>query len=656
MSKTQRVSNKPTAAKEKSSEFLYALVVFVVLSFIYSMAYSGVFTTDDEHILAARSLSFAFDDEFNIYRVLGNHRVYTFSLSSGRWADEAANIEPVQAMLGALLARIAEVVGAGRVQTIFLLNIWVTAFTAVIIYLTTVQSGYENRTGLILAGLFGVCTIVFPYVKTYFRDPLAMMFLAGSWMFSQQIISCSGEEVITRKKVFAWVGLLFSLTAGVLSKNTVLIVVPILVIEILISYIGKRSVRLDEHFWITALLVFCGIAVCFIFWLRVVPRYSVLARFHPNYYQSLIGLFLTRPRPNLAQALLGPLVSPGKSIFIFSPILLVSLWALFSQFRRSISAWLYLLLLIFFQGLFYDGEWAGHVNWGLRYILPAIPLLTYSMAPVVEKLLKFHSGRIFLWLLSLISGMGQLLGVLVPVKQYYIEMSTATIPVSEVDLIWEARYSIFAWGTRWLFNGNPLDLAISRNSRVEWLLFGFLTFSIILIWLLLTHRWRLIAVGGFISIIVLNGLMMKVYQNDTEYEHGRYDLRESYRSVETESSSDDLILIKCYGTSIWKYWMNWAGANLEWVSLPYTYPSLDNLKKYEQSNNPEDALDGHTMSILNRAVSSGKTVWVLMPSDAPGAQYGLELDWLKEQDGHYACRDFDGGESQTELCRFDFRE
>jgi hypothetical protein len=114
------------------SAFFTSILLLSFFVAIYSLVYSGAFVTDDEHIFASRSLSLAFDDKFNLSRVIGNSRVFELSMLPTQQAQEAANVEPAQAFLGALLAKISVFLGVGRVQTMFLLNIWVTALTAVI--------------------------------------------------------------------------------------------------------------------------------------------------------------------------------------------------------------------------------------------------------------------------------------------------------------------------------------------------------------------------------------------------------------------------------------------------------------------------------------------------------------------------------------------
>ncbi|MDP3449255.1 MAG: hypothetical protein Q8R87_01655, partial [Anaerolineaceae bacterium] len=94
-----------------------ALIVFILFTIIYSFFYSGTFLIDDEHILASRALSFAFEGDFNNTRILGNERVFEYATIPEPWSNQALNIEPAQAVAASLLAMLSTLLQLGRIQS-----------------------------------------------------------------------------------------------------------------------------------------------------------------------------------------------------------------------------------------------------------------------------------------------------------------------------------------------------------------------------------------------------------------------------------------------------------------------------------------------------------------------------------------------------------
>src|SRR5690606_26415462 len=86
--------------------------------------------------------------------------------------------EPMQIFLASGLYALARAIpDLGMVHTVYLFNVLVGALTAGVLLLYAVALGYRERTAVLTALVFGVATIVWPYSKSFFREPLAMFFL-----------------------------------------------------------------------------------------------------------------------------------------------------------------------------------------------------------------------------------------------------------------------------------------------------------------------------------------------------------------------------------------------------------------------------------------------------------------------------------------------
>jgi hypothetical protein len=96
--------------------------------------------------------------------------------------------------------------------------------------------------------------------------------------------------------------------------------------------------------------------------------------FSENVFFGLYGLFL----------------SPGKSLFLYSPPLLASLLALPRAWKTRERGWLWATLLTAGPVVYYNGTylfWSGDWCWGPRYILFLVPMLLLPLAFLLDDLL-----------------------------------------------------------------------------------------------------------------------------------------------------------------------------------------------------------------------------------------------------------------------------
>ena len=638
------------------SRFFDAIFIFTLLTIVYSFFYSGTFIIDDEHILASRALSFAFEGDFNNSRVLGNDRVFEYATIPEPWSNQALNIEPAQAVAAGVLALLSTLLNDGRIQSMFLLNIWVTAATASIVYLSVAKLGYPRKVIFLVTVLFGLGTIAMPYTRTFFRDPLAMFFLTATWYVAILIRQTNQQEHSDPLKTSTlWIVLIGLFTAGVLSKNSVLLALPILLLEIALhppqrKEISKRKPGIKK--WLVPLLIFTGLILC---WFLIIPAIPMLTRFSPNYYFSVLNKFLVIPRNGMVQALLGPFISSGKSIFIFSPVLLLGLWSLLFRFRSSWAAWLYLVLLVIFQALFYGAEWAGHVNWGLRFVLPAIPLLALTAAPAIDSLIKKRRGTLLLVGMLAFSFIIQVAGSLIPIRQFYLDMLNAVPPVSEYSTIWSMKASVLNWSLNWIFTAQPLDLAIFRNPYALWWIIPVSIIVISLVFVGLKFRklqWMILA--AFFLTIFLNFGMVSLYHNDVAYSSSRTDFKQSQEFINNQYQPGDLVLVKPYSEDIWNFWMNWGNPSIAWTSLPFVYPSPEQIANAAETGNPEPALNETTLWIFIHQLPTDSRVWLITDQNSPTADYDFEGQWLAGHAGTSDCRSFIHEPYSTRVCFFEF--
>lgn len=272
------------------------------------------------------------------------------------------------------------------------LNAPITAATAALLAGWALRLGAGKRSAAGLAVLYGFCTFAWPYSRTFFSEPLAALLLllaaerahAALWFCSPS----TSAETGTRRAWCSVPALLVSgLAAGLLVATRVAsaVALPVLLLYLLLAQAAMgRNERLSlrERLWILAcwgsgLLPGLGIVA----WYNLVRFGTPLA----TGYAAEATLFTTP----LLVGLHGLLLSPGKSLFLYAPPLLLALPGAWRHWQRRRGLVLLVLGLFLAHLLLYAtwGEWQGGGVWGPRFLLPVVPLLLLLATPTQ------HEGR-----------------------------------------------------------------------------------------------------------------------------------------------------------------------------------------------------------------------------------------------------------------------
>jgi hypothetical protein len=119
----------------------------------------------------------------------------------------------------------------------------------------------------------------------------------------------------------------------------------------------------------------------------------------------------------LPKGLLGLWLSPGVGIFVYTPILLMSVIAWRWFYQRWPREALLILGLFLLRSVFFGRYWAweGGATWGPRHLVPLIPLLLVPVAFLPRK----RWVEVAAIALGIVGVMIQVLGQLVPYGLYY---------------------------------------------------------------------------------------------------------------------------------------------------------------------------------------------------------------------------------------------
>ena len=362
-----------TARRLTAADYLAGLAVFGLLFAIYFFTASLRFETGDE--------LFMYDTAVGFSRRGSVLRSMTADMD---WPGETY-VEPAQPVLAVPLIWLADRSDRiGNAHAALLFNPLVTAATAVVLLLYVRRLGYGAHAGVFTALLFGLTTIAWPYTKTFHREPLCAL---GLLVAAYGLLRWRQSWAEPGAAVLPWLALaIVGAVASVLAKEAGLIALPLL---LLIPVLGRRfmprSGRQLAATGLLALVLFVAAVGGLYYYMRVLgaggPRFDVFVRIGPAIANR--GL--------LFEGLTGLLLSPGKGVFWYSPVLLLALlgpW--YAGARRFDAAWPLLLLLAFsvVYALVRGQIWYGGTNWGARYLVPVTPFLMLGVAPVIERALR----------------------------------------------------------------------------------------------------------------------------------------------------------------------------------------------------------------------------------------------------------------------------
>ncbi len=245
------------------------------------------------------------------------------------------------------------------------------ALAAALVFLALVRLGIPQRTAVITACVVGLSTPLFSYASWLYSEPLsAAIFLAAA-----VVLFTGDKERAVSGRQAAVAGLLLGLAVWV--RPTHLIAVPVFALALL--------VRDREKAW-RAVFTVCAMAGVFgaAYLLRNQYFFGNPLDFgYPTASDG--GKNLNSFHTPLLTGLYGLLFSPGKSVFLFAPVILLAIAGLrrLARLDRGLAvlAGGMPLAYLFFYARY--TQWEGGFCVGPRYLLPAIPLLCLGLGPML---------------------------------------------------------------------------------------------------------------------------------------------------------------------------------------------------------------------------------------------------------------------------------
>ncbi|MGD8627341.1 MAG: hypothetical protein PVJ34_22605, partial [Anaerolineae bacterium] len=426
-----------------------ALCLACLLFAVYLLTFSGAYHSSDEMSMLAVTDSLARRGAWDIelLRWMGEQQG-SFGPDGHLYSRKG---------LGTSLAALPlywpalQVERLGNVQAAMLLNGLVTALSGALLLLFLRRLGYGRGVALAVALAFGLGTMAWPYARYLFSESLAGLGLVAGAYFLLR----ARDEVGKVWPLLAGSGLGLALLARL--NNA--IVAPFLGL-LLLTYLYRRHGR-DWRRYIAPVLLF-GLPVLAALaltgwynWLRfgspLTTGYLPQERFATPFFQGFYGLLL----------------SPGRGLFWYNPLLFAAVAAWPAFFRRHRAEALLVAAVVLANVAFYAPWylwWAGHA-WGPRFLVTMLPFSALPLAPAFQAAAHRRRWAIALAALALVSLAVQVLGVAVDFN-LYLEDVYAELGLYHPATLFDPAYSPLLRQWAYLRAGS-LDLAWARGGVID---------------------------------------------------------------------------------------------------------------------------------------------------------------------------------------------
>ena len=268
---------------------------------------------------------------------------------------------------------------SGEVGIFFvnLFNCFVTAALVALFYCFLLQLGTSTRWSLGAAALLALTSFVAPFSTGFFQHSSEALFLLAAFY-------CLFRD--RQSPDWRW-----RLSAGVSAALLIQFRFPAVVaLPGLIFYHGivlwKRSRRpVGRSSTVASMLrqsAPFAAALVVGFALHALDQYAKFGTIRS------VGNYATLRNHNpLLVGLYGFLFSPGESIFLFTPLLVLAPWTLHRLFRRYPMEVVFILVQTGFYLFFYSkfDDWHGLWCFGPRYLVPLVPLLLLPLGPWLQE-------------------------------------------------------------------------------------------------------------------------------------------------------------------------------------------------------------------------------------------------------------------------------
>ncbi len=484
------VSQSP-ASLSQSGKIPWRLVIsfFLFLTFLFLITSTGRVHTIDEVSAAYQTESLARHGTTAVPQAIGANWFYGEMDRFGRPQTPYPPGQPVGSIPWFLFGQFASKNFPGvpadahdLVSDLFLtggsaLDSALAATLALIIFL---RMKISTGKSVAAAGMLALASPLAAYSAWFFSEPLATALLIGA----AGALFAGDASVLVPTKRAAIAGVLLGAAMWVRPTHVIAVVAFLIAL-----YVRDRMKAIAPGIVLSAIVGFAGAAYL---WRNNYLFGSFFNFGYPPVTQG--GKALNSFNTPFFTGLFGYLFSPGKSIFIFAPLVLLAIFGWRNLWRKNRGlatlAWLTPVIYILFFATY--TQWEGGYCYGPRYLLPALTLCGLALGSALENTGRWV--RVSAIALFVVGFLVQAIGVTTSfleaaVGKYYDASFNYVMSFSPV---W--RQIRFAW----YYANSPAVPPLGRGFDRWWLMLGKAGVSHGTLWTIGIVEFICAAISGFV--------------------------------------------------------------------------------------------------------------------------------------------------------------
>lgn len=409
-------------APERSKTCRIGIWLTLTLLAVYLLSFGGRLGSVDEFAIFSLAESIAKHGEFQINQIAWMQDTVRPPIGSiGLSGDLYAKHSLLQAiviipfyLIALALPRFSEV------HAVLFVPPLITAATALIIYFILIRLQYRHPVAVAAALIYGAATMALPYSRTIYSEPLA------GFLLSVALLALVSLGDGTARRWNLLLGL--SLGLAVIAKPSNAVVSAL----VWAFYLGNLGVRYFESKSVapTDLTRIARVAGRVLaqsawgigLWMLALAAYALydIVRFgDPLATGYPPG---ERFEGELLSGLYGLLVSPGRGLIFYSPVLCLAPLGFSKLFKRDFPV-ACVIVLMFVSNLILFAKWHdwwGGLSWGPRFLVPVVPLLCVALGAALADWPRWPLwGKLATILLVVISLSIQMLSIVATYEPYY---------------------------------------------------------------------------------------------------------------------------------------------------------------------------------------------------------------------------------------------